>query len=39
LIDHVRRCQQESGKLANFVTVDFYDIGDLFATVTALNGL
>jgi hypothetical protein len=39
LIDHARRCQRESGKLANFVTVDYYDIGDLFATVTALNGL
>jgi hypothetical protein len=38
LIDRARRCQRESGRLPNFVTVDYYEIGDLFATTTALNG-
>ena len=30
-------CEQETGKLPNFVTVDFYDIGDLFSVVRTLN--
>lgn len=38
-IEHVRRCEREAGQLPNFVTVDFYDVGDLFAVVDALNGL
>lgn len=32
-------CQAETGQLPNFVAVDFYDHGDLFAVVDALNGL
>ncbi len=39
LLDRARACRQQSGKLPNFLTVDFYDIGDLFAAVAALNGL
>ncbi|MSP63831.1 MAG: hypothetical protein EXR72_26495, partial [Myxococcales bacterium] len=33
------RCQAESGKLPNFVTVNYYEIGDLFRVVRVLNGL
>ncbi len=33
------QCQQETGQAANFIAVDFYDQGDLFAVVRALNGL
>lgn len=32
-------CRDETGQLPNFVAVDFYDHGDLFAVVDALNGL
>lgn len=38
-IDRALRCQKESGALPNFVTVDFYELGDLFAVVRRLNGL
>ncbi len=38
-IDRAQQCQTESGRLPNFVTVDFYDIGDLFDVVDALNGV
>ena len=30
---------QARGSLPNFVTVDFYEQGDLFEAVRALNGL
>ena len=33
------QCQREAGQLPNFLAVDFYDQGDLFAVVAALNGL
>jgi hypothetical protein len=33
------QCQQEAGQLPNFLAVDFYEQGDLFAAVRALNGL
>lgn len=33
------QCQQEAGQIPNFVAVDFYDHGDLFAVVDALNGV
>ena len=33
------QCQKETGQLPNFLAVDFYDRGDLFAAVRALNGL
>ncbi len=39
LIDRARRCASEVGHIPNFVAVDFYDLGDLFPTVAALNGL
>lgn len=38
-IDRALQCQAESGRLPNFVTVDFHDIGDLFAVVDELNGV
>ena len=37
LLDRARRCMRESGHLPNFVAVDFYDVGDVFAVVDALN--
>jgi hypothetical protein len=37
-IDRARECQLEWDALPNFVAVDFYDIGDLFEVVDALNG-
>ncbi len=39
LLDRARECMQADGSLPNFVTVDFYDQGDLFAAVRALNNL
>lgn len=38
-IDRARQCEEERNALPNFVAVDFYDIGDLFEVVDALNGL
>ena len=38
-IDRALQCQAESGRLPNFVTVDYYDIGDVFSVVDKLNGL
>jgi hypothetical protein len=35
--ERARRCQLESGRLPNFVAVDFYATGDLFSVVQALN--
>lgn len=39
LYGRASQCQKETGQLPNFVAVDFYDRGDLFAAVRALNGL
>jgi hypothetical protein len=39
LIDRARECMQVTGSLPNFVTVDFYDEGDVLAAVRSLNGL
>ncbi|MCY1055178.1 hypothetical protein [Nannocystis sp. SCPEA4] len=33
------QCMQESGDFPNFVAVDYYERGDLFAVVDALNGV
>ncbi len=38
LLGRARRCMAATGHLPNFVAVDFYDIGDLFSVVDALNG-
>ena len=37
LIDHVLRCQEETGRLPNQVLVDFASIGDLISVVDELN--
>jgi len=39
LYSRATQCQQEGEQLPNFLAVDFYDQGDLFAVVRALNGL
>lgn len=39
LLTRLRQCEQERGQIPNFVAVDFYDQGDLFASVDDLNGL
>jgi len=39
LLPRVRDCQDERGRLPNFVAVDYYDRGDLLAVVDELNGL
>jgi hypothetical protein len=38
LLPRAEECQQERGRLPNFVAVDFYDRGDLFDVVDTLNG-
>jgi hypothetical protein len=38
-LERATGCQQETGRLPNFVTVDFYSIGDLFEVVDHLNGV
>ncbi len=38
-LSRAQQCQQESGQLPNFITVDFYSLGNLFDVVDALNGV
>ena len=38
LLARAQRCMRDSRHLPNFVAVDFYDVGDLFEVVDALNG-
>jgi hypothetical protein len=38
-VDQAQKCWTERNHLPNFPTVDFYDLGDLFAVVRTLNGL
>lgn len=38
-LERAEQCQAESDTLPNFVTVDFEDIGDVYAVVRRLNGL
>ncbi len=38
-IDRARSCGEQNAALPNFVTVDFYDIGDGLRVVDELNGL
>lgn len=37
LQDRVDQCRKESGRFPNFITVDFYDVGDAKAVVDGLN--
>lgn len=37
LLDRARRCARSRGRVPNFVTVDFYETGDLFAACEALD--
>lgn len=37
--DRVTKCTAEAGRPPTFVSVDFYDVGDLFSVVRAANGL
>lgn len=37
LEERALECWDASGRLPNFITVDFYDIGNLFRAVNALN--
>ncbi|HET9235041.1 MAG TPA: hypothetical protein VFP10_12945, partial [Candidatus Eisenbacteria bacterium] len=39
LLDRMRRCQKERGKLPNIIAVDFYGTGDLMRVVDTMNGL
>jgi hypothetical protein len=37
--DRVARCTKEAGRVPTFVSVDFYEVGDLFGVVRTTNGL
>ena len=39
LADRVTKCTTEAGRAPTFVSVDFYDVGDLFSVVRKANGL
>lgn len=39
LLDRLRQCQSEQNHIPNFVYVDFYTIGDIFAAIDSLNGV
>jgi hypothetical protein len=39
LLPQLRRCQHERGQVPDFVAVNFYDRGDVFAVVDTLNGV
>ncbi len=36
-LNRANQCMQEKGKLPNFLTVDFYDVGNVFETKDELN--
>jgi hypothetical protein len=38
-LDRVQKCQRTTGRFPNFITVDFYDIGDVLEVVDVLNGV
>jgi hypothetical protein len=38
LARYLARCRQERGQLPNFVAVNFFNEGDVFRAVDALNG-
>lgn len=37
--ERVSQCQNERGQIPNFITVDFYSIGDIFDVVNYINGV
>jgi hypothetical protein len=37
--DRVAKCTSEAGRVPTFVSVDFYDVGDLFSVVRKANGI
>lgn len=39
LLDRAMACWQESGRIPNFVTVDYYELGNVFDVVDHLNGV
>lgn len=39
LLKHAQDCEEEWGRIPNFIAVDHYSIGDLFEVVRILNGL
>jgi hypothetical protein len=39
LVDRAMQCMQESGRMPNFITLDFYSVGSLFEATRTLNGL
>ena len=39
VLDRVQACAAQTADFPNFVTVDFYDIGDVFSVTKTLNGL
>jgi hypothetical protein len=39
LLARAPSCQEQRNHLPNFITVDFYSIGDLFEVVDTLNGI
>lgn len=38
-LERAMDCWEEAGHIPNFVTVDFYSVGDVLAVVDALNGV
>lgn len=39
LIDRIQQCQAEKGKFPNFITLDFYELGDGLAATNTINGI
>lgn len=39
LIDRLQQCQNETGRLPNFIGIDFYEIGGAFEAAEILNGI
>jgi hypothetical protein len=39
LLGRAEECKRSSGRHPNFVTVDYYDVGDVMAVVRTLNGI
>jgi len=38
-VERALQCESESGKFPNFITVDYYDIGDAMSVVNTLNAM